>query len=191
MRWVVSLGLVAVSLVAVLWGMWHGWQARARRSAALLPALPEVPDDLGEPLTEPLEAVYVSTVRGSDRLDRVVAHGLGVRSSATVQVFASGVLVDRAGVLLFLGGDSLVQVTTSAGQAGKMMRADDAVVVLEWLPPELGLDDRPETLATALRMRRSADQEALLAAAATSQEDDGAPGDSASYNELPTTKERR
>lgn len=174
MRWAISLPLVALALVGALWGMRHGWQARARRSAALLPALPEVPDDLDPSLTEPLEAVYVSTVRASDRLDRVVAHGLGLRSSATVQVLASGVLVDRAGMLLFLGRDRLVQVTTSAGQAGKMMRADDAVVVLQWRPPDT--PEHPlETLATALRMRRAADQEALLAAAATLLADGLAP----------------
>jgi len=161
MRWALNVLLVVVVVVVALIAMRHGWQARARRSAALLPALPDVPDDLGAARTGPLEAVYVSTVRASDRLDRVVAHGLGIRSSATVQVFASGVLVDRAGVLLFLDPDHLRQVTTSAGQVGKMMRADDAVVLVEWTPPS----PAEEPLATALRMRRAADQEALLAAA--------------------------
>ncbi|MCL2454172.1 MAG: hypothetical protein FWD18_02545 [Micrococcales bacterium] len=185
MGWAIAGTLVAAVLVLVLVGMRSGWAGRARRSEALLPALPQVPDDLGEPLTRPLDAVYVSTVSAGDRLDRVVAHGLGLQASATVRVFTTGVLVDRAGVRLFLDPEHLRSVATSAGQAGKMLRDPDALVVLEWAPsaPDDGTGETRGPLASALRMRRSADQEALIAAVDTLLRDSDLDDDRAREND--------
>ncbi|MBU4337753.1 MAG: hypothetical protein KJ548_14420, partial [Actinobacteria bacterium] len=152
MTWVLSIALIVVVLVAALWGMRHGWVGRARTSAASLPGLPPVPNDLGAPTTALMPGIYVSTVLADDVLERVVAHGLGVKSQAAVQVFDSGVRIARSGAgELYLPRDVLRAVTTSAGQAGKFM-GGDGLTVLEWMPP--AVEDGPplEPLRTAVRL---------------------------------------
>ncbi len=160
--WASVLVLAALAVLG-LWGMWHGWQARGRRTAALVPALPDVPADPGAALGEPVEAVYVSSTRAGDWLDRVVAHGLGVRSPARVQVHADGVLLARTGAPdVWVPARALRGVGTSSGQAGKFVGRDE-LVVLTWVP-----DPRTGTpLDTALQVRHDDARPALLAAART------------------------
>src|SRR5690625_4212180 len=72
-----ALFLVIVALMGL------GWRRRGRRQADLPAPRPDTPlAELGE--TEeigPLEAVYVTTVLADQPLERVVAHGLGARST--------------------------------------------------------------------------------------------------------------
>ncbi|WP_208012551.1 hypothetical protein [Cellulomonas shaoxiangyii] len=156
-----SVTLLLVVLVLALWGMRAGWRNRARRTALLVPALPTAPADPGAARTEPAEAVYVSSTRAGDWLDRVVAHDLGVRSPAQVQVHDAGVLVRRTGARdVWVPADRLTAVGTTRGQAGKFV-GPDGLVVLTWVPdPTTGT-----ALDTALRLRHEADKDPLLTAA--------------------------
>ncbi len=159
---VTVLLVLAAAAVAVL-AMRVGWRHRAARTAVVVPALPPVPADgdpaLGRATTGALPAIYVSTTVAGDWLERVVAHDLGVRSAAVVQVFTGGVRVERDGAAdVFVPADALRAVATAPGMAGKYV-GGDGLVVLTWeVAGGVGLD-------TGLRPRRAEDRTALLQAA--------------------------
>ncbi len=157
-----TFALVLLVLVA-FWGMRAGWQARSRRSAALVPELPVPPAGLGAQRLAPVDAVYVSTTRAGDWLDRVTAQGLGVRSPAQVAVFDAGVLITRRGATdLFLPVAALRSGAGAPGIAGKVV-GGEGLVVLTWQArpdDERGLD-------TGLRPKHAADRARLIEAVTT------------------------
>lgn len=164
---------VAMGVVA-LWGMRAGWRHRGARTASLVPALPPVLADgdpaLGAPATGPMEATYVSSTVAGDWLERIVAHDLGVRSGAVVQVFAGGVRIERDGAAdLFVPAGALRAVGTTPGMAGKYV-GGDGLVVLTWQAPGddtagTGTGTGTTLVDTGLRPRRAEDRAGLLAAA--------------------------
>ncbi|TKR22962.1 hypothetical protein FA014_13710 [Cellulomonas hominis] len=160
-----SVTVLVVLGAALLVGMGRGWR-RLSRGASPVPAPPAVPAEeaLGDARTEPLDATYVSTTRAGDWLDRVGAHGLGVRSAATVQVFDQGVVVRRRGAPdVFVPRAALRAAGTSGGMAGKVV-GGEGLVVLTWAPSP---DDDPRGLDTGLRLRHRQEADALLAATQT------------------------
>jgi hypothetical protein len=149
------IALAAVGLAAML----VGWRHRLRRSTAEIAAPPAVPgpDALGEPRTAEIAATYVSTTRAGDWLDRVTAHGLGVRSAATVRVHDAGVVLRRRGAPdVFVPRAALRAVGTSGGMAGKVV-GGEGLVVLTWAPDP----DDPRGLDTGLRLRHPHEGELL------------------------------
>ncbi len=149
-----QLGLLLLLVVPVLWAMmWWGWRRRGRRQSDV-GALHTVPEPLSPSTFGPVEAVYVSTTRAGDWLDRVVAHGLGTRSDAEVSVHADGVLLRRAGAAdVWVPAADLTAVRRERGAAGKFVR-ERGLVVLTWTLGDAGLD-------TALRTRYDDDRGAL------------------------------
>jgi hypothetical protein len=160
-------GLVLL-LVPLVWGlMYRGWRARGRRQADVAePAVAPPGGDVGPDAVEPVEGVYVSTVRHGDWLDRVVAHGLGARSEVTVEAGRAGVWLRRSGARdVFIPAADLRGVTRSRGQAGKFT-VEEAMIVLTWRSGTADLD-------TAVRPRewqRAAELERRLAALATGED---------------------
>lgn len=153
MRGVSVLALVIV--VLMLWRMMFlGWRGRARGQQGV-PQPPPAPRALHDNASAGVEATYVSTTGAGDWLDRIVVHGLGVRSAARVMVDPAGVLVARTGAPdVFVPAAALRDVRRETMRAGKAL-AGGGLVVLEWV---LG-----DTLvATALSPRRDPD---LLVAA--------------------------
>ncbi len=171
MREAVGIAVLVVVLVVVLLAMRAGWRGRARRSATLVPVLPPVPAALGAALTEPVEAIYVSTTVAGDWLDRVVAHDLGVRSAASVRVHEGGVVVARPGARdLVVPAENLRGASLVPGIAGKVV-GGQGIVVVRWeavaARGALLRGDEPAAptlLDTGLRPRRAVDRERLLAA---------------------------
>ncbi|WP_298457731.1 hypothetical protein [uncultured Cellulomonas sp.] len=175
-----TVTILALLGASALWGMRAGWRHRAERTGAVVPSLPAVPADddpaLGRALTAPIEATYVSSTVAGDWLERVVAHDLGVRSGAVVQVFTGGVRVRRHGAAdLWVPAGALLAAGTAPGMAGKYV-GGDGLVVLTWQPPSSGATaDAPSDatadrapaarLDTGLRPRRAEDRAALLRAA--------------------------
>ncbi|WP_234346702.1 PH-like domain-containing protein [Cellulomonas timonensis] len=155
--------VVLVALGAlVLWSMRRGWRSRGVSTAAVVPDLPATPAEglRGAPVTEPMEATYISSTRAGDWLDRVVAHDLGVRSAAQAQVFERGVLLTRRGAAdVWVPSQSLRSVGTTSGMAGKYV-GGDGIVVLTW-----ALEGDERGLDTGVRPRRSQDRTRLLEAA--------------------------
>jgi hypothetical protein len=122
--------LILGVLSGVYWLMWRGWKNRAARQADL-PA-PESTAPQGSTLGEAVEGVYASTTTHGDWLDRIAAHGLGVRSNARVRVGSSGVLFEReAAPDVFVPAESLESVQAAPGIAGKVT-GGEGVVLVTW-----------------------------------------------------------
>ncbi|WP_246956057.1 hypothetical protein [Brachybacterium sp. Marseille-Q7125] len=157
--------ILPVLLLAALFAgamalMYLGWRSRGRSQADVPAPPPDAPlEQLGETLAEgPFEAVYVSTVRAGDPLDRIVAHGLGSRSRARISVGSAGTWrIDREGARSFtLPADTVTGLFTTPGIAGKAV-GGDGLLLIRWQLSE----DAP-ALDTGLRMDRRADHDLLL-----------------------------
>lgn len=135
-------GLLVLAVVPVLWGlMYLGWRRRARRQSGL-PAPLEAPPGggVGTPLVPPVAGTYVSTVSAGDWLDRVVAHGLGVRSAMRLHAGTAGLWFVRTGVRdVFVPAEDVVAVRRERGIAGKYT-LEEGVVVVRWRLGEVELD---------------------------------------------------
>jgi len=150
-QWVA--GLLVLLVVPLAFGlMWLGWRARARRQGDVA----EPPDSppatgLGEALVEPVEGLYVSTVRAGDWLDRVVVHGLGVRSDAVLHAGTAGLWLDRRGARgVFVPAADVLAVRVETGIAGKYT-VGEGLLVVRWRDGEVELDTgfRPREWATS------------------------------------------
>jgi len=138
-NWPVRLALVAamVGIIAlVLWAMRRGWQARIRRQADLgQPA-----EATGEPTPDAVPGLYIGTAFAGDWLDRVAAHGLGVRSRARLDFSDEGIAIYRDGApSLWIAADQVRLVRVDSGVAGTV-RSKDSVVVVTWQLGDRELD---------------------------------------------------
>lgn len=151
--------LLAVFVLLLLGLMRLGWRRRDARQTDL-PALPPVPAGLGEPESA-VPGIYVSSTTAGDWLDRIVAHGLGVKSEARVAVHPGGP-VPGVGVLrqgapsFFVPAAELTGVRLERGMAGKFVERN-GLVVITWR-----LGDR--LLDTGFRTRYAADRARLVTA---------------------------
>lgn len=162
--WLPIVGGTLLAIAVILGLLALGWRSR-RRAQADVPAPAAVPADLyGQEPAAQAEGMYVGTVRGADRLDRVAVHGLGLRSKAQLEVHAAGahpgLLVLRPGVAdLFIPAGRLVDAGVSAGIAGKFTEPG-GLVAWGW---RLGDAD----LTSAFRPRRPEDRDRVLDALQT------------------------
>ncbi len=151
-------GLVVLLVVPLAFGlMWLGWRGRARRQGDVAePAAGPPPSGLGQALVpEPVEGLYVSTVRAGEWLDRVVVHGLGVRSDAVMHAGTAGLWFSRTGARdLFVPAADVLAVRVESGIAGKYT-VGEGLLVVRWRTaggpgaPELDTGFRPREWATS------------------------------------------
>ena len=158
-QWPMRLLLAAVVLAViavVLVGMRRGWRNRASRQGDVS-ALPVPPVAL-EPLTlDPVHGVYLGSTAAGDWLDRIVVHGLGVRSRAALEAGPQGVLMRRSGAPdVFIPSECLREARSDRGIAGKAYERD-GVLVVTW-----DLDGR--LIDTGFRADEAAQQAAAEAA---------------------------
>ncbi len=159
-QWVA--GLLVLLVVPLVFGlMWWGWRGRARRQQDV-PAPADSPPatGLGVPLLDPVEGLYVSTVRAGEWLDRVVVHGLGVRSDAVLHSGDAGLWFSRTGARdLFVPASDVLAVRVESGIAGKYT-IGEGLLVVRWRtgvvdgaspthPVELDTGFRPREWATS------------------------------------------
>ncbi|MBW4095861.1 MAG: hypothetical protein HIU81_11075, partial [Acidobacteria bacterium] len=98
-----------------------------------------MPANLGNELFS-AEGTYVATTTSGDWLDRVAVQQLGLRTRAVLLVFESGVLLNRDGVPdVFIPAESLTEIRTESGMAGKFVEKDGLIVIM-WLLGEQALD---------------------------------------------------
>lgn len=153
-RFAERIGLTAV-LLALFAGlcllMLRGYRNRVARQSDL-----PVPASSAPAAFEPaagVEGVYASTTTHGDWLDRIAAHGLGVRSKARVSVTGDGVFFARqAAPDLFIPADDLVGAELAPGIAGKVT-GGTGVVLVTWRLGRKVLDTGFHPRARAERAR--------------------------------------
>ena len=154
--------LVPVLLLAALFGlivaaMIRGWRRRGRSQDHLGAPEDTTLDQRGETVAHgPVDAIYVDTVLAEQPLERVVAHGLGQRSKASVSLGEAGSWrLEREGAPdLTIPGPDVAEVTAGPGMAGKFI-GGDGLLIIRW---RLG----DQLLDTGLRLARRADHDLLL-----------------------------
>ncbi|WP_443045118.1 PH-like domain-containing protein [Streptomyces sp. NBC_00223] len=128
--WIVGLALF---VALVYWLMRQGWQWR-RTLQGGLPALPQPPEptgDVPEPLLT-LQGRYHGSTTAGEWLDRIVVHGLGVRSKAALTLTEQGLTVDRTGAPGFhVPAAALRGARLDRAIAGKVL-PEGGLLVITW-----------------------------------------------------------
>ncbi|MFE0424157.1 hypothetical protein [Streptomyces sp. NPDC058953] len=125
--WVVGL-LLFIALV--YWLMRQGWKWRGSLQSGL-PDLHPVPEAGGAPLAA-LDGRYHGSTTAGQWLDRIVAHGLGVRSRVELTLTEAGIDVVRPGARDFhIPRAALREARLDKGIAGKVL-AEGGLLVLTW-----------------------------------------------------------
>ncbi|WP_329080865.1 hypothetical protein [Streptomyces niveus] len=125
--WVVGLLLF---IAFVYWLMRQGWKWRGSLQSDL-PELPQAPEFPGE-ATLRLSGRYHGSTTAGQWLDRIVAHGLGVRSRVELTLTDAGVDVVRPGATdFFVPAGQLRAARLDKGIAGKVL-AEGGLLILTW-----------------------------------------------------------
>lgn len=127
-RYALPVVVLFVALLAVYFLMWRGWRGRSRRHD--LPELPATPDVNDLP-TAKLQAGarYFGTTVSGDWLDRVVARGLGSRSTARLSLSLEGLDVIRLAGSFRIPAEALRGARHDQGIAGKVIPPHGLLVV--------------------------------------------------------------
>jgi hypothetical protein len=138
----VELLLTALPLFVLLglayWLMWRGWRRRARKHD--LPPLPTAPPVSELPPAKlQAGARYFGTTVNGDWLDRVVARGLGARSSARLSLSTEGLDVVRLAGSFRIPVQALRGARHDQGIAGKVV-PPHGILVVTWRHGDLLLD---------------------------------------------------
>jgi len=87
---VVVIGLVVQAIV-------RGWRHRAERQAALIGALPPIPDTVGPVIVPAMKGLYVGSTLAPSWQDRVAVGDLGYRTKAVLTRYPEGIMLQRSG----------------------------------------------------------------------------------------------
>ncbi len=136
--WVAPVTVLVVVLALAYVGMWRGWRRRAgRHDLPPLVAAPPVADL--PPAKLQAGARYFGTTVSGDWLDRVVAQGLGARSSARLSLSPDGLDVIRLAGSFRIPVEALRGARHDQGIAGKVV-PPHGVLVVTWQHGDLLLD---------------------------------------------------
>ncbi len=131
--WAARLGWVAgllLFIAFVYWLMRQGWKWRGSLQSDL-PDLPTAPETPGEAKRE-LSGRYHGSTTAGQWLDRIVAHGLGVRSRVELTLTDAGLEVSRPGARdFFVPADALREARLDKGIAGKVL-AEGGLLIVTW-----------------------------------------------------------
>lgn len=136
--WVAPVTLLALVLVLAYLGMWLGWRRRSRKHD-LPPLVPAPPVADLPPARLQGGARYFGTTVSGDWLDRVVARGLGARSTSRLSLSDEGLDVIRLAGSFRIPADALLGARHDQGIAGKVV-PPHGVLVVTWRHGELVLD---------------------------------------------------
>ncbi|MFF4173450.1 hypothetical protein [Streptomyces sp. NPDC001744] len=131
--WAGRLGWVAGLLLFVAfvyWLMRQGWKWRGSLQSGL-PELPGAPERTGEARLT-LHGRYHGSTTAGQWLDRIVAHGLGVRSRVELTLTDAGIAVVRPGARdFFLPAAALRGARLDKGIAGKVL-TEGGLLIITW-----------------------------------------------------------
>jgi hypothetical protein len=130
--------LCVLVLALALLGMRAGWRNRLARQSDL-PALPAVPDELGDALLT-VRGLYIGTTFAASWQDRVAHGGLGARADTVASLHPTGLLLDRQGSTpVFIPAATFIEARLAPGLAGKVM-GEGGLLVLRWRLGDAELD---------------------------------------------------
>lgn len=125
--WIIGLVLF---VTLVYWLMRQGWQWR-RTLQGGLPELPQAPEETGPPLLD-FDGRYHGSTTAGRWLDRIVAHGLGVRSKVHLVLTEEGLDADRSGAPgFFVPTAALRGARLDKAIAGKVL-TEGGLLVVTW-----------------------------------------------------------
>jgi hypothetical protein len=131
----IMAALLAVLIAFVIQLMMRGWRARARRQAALIGALPPVPETVGSPIVAPTRGVYVGCTLAPSWHDRVAVADLGYRSKAVLTRYPEGIMVQRSGASpIWIPQESITAIRTERGMVGKVA-THEGILAIRWRLP--------------------------------------------------------
>lgn len=121
--------LIVIAVIAALFAlMWLGWRARKNRQSGI-PA-PEAPAADLKLSSPPVAGTYVATTLAAEPLERVAVHHLGVRTTASLGISGTGVVLDRDGVPdMLIPAAALEGVRTESGMIGKFVERDGLIII--------------------------------------------------------------
>ncbi|HSV37996.1 MAG TPA: hypothetical protein VLI04_04485 [Nocardioidaceae bacterium] len=134
----VPIAILFGVLVLAFVGMWFGWKRRGRKHD--IPPLVELPNvkDL-PPAKLDASARYFGTTVSGDWLDRVVARGLGARSSCRIRLSDEGIDVVRVAGSFRIPAAAVRGGRHDQGIAGKVV-PPHGILVVSWAHGDLVLD---------------------------------------------------
>ena len=135
--WKPTLILFGIVVVCYLL-MWRGWKRRAKKhDLAPLVEIPNVKDL--PPAKLDSAARYFGTTVAGDWLDRVVAQGLGARSSCRIRLSDEGIDVVRMAGSFRIAATALRGARHDQGIAGKVV-PPHGLLVVTWTHGDYTLD---------------------------------------------------
>lgn len=147
MRTALAVGVTILVLLGAYLLMWRGWRRRASAQADLPPLPAPLPPSTVR--YGPVAGVFVGTTTAGDWLDRIVAHSLGLRSTAELTVTDAGVTIERdPEPALSIPAGALRAVRVDRAAAGRAVRSGE-YLILTWSHGDRLLDSavRPDRRA--------------------------------------------
>jgi hypothetical protein len=127
--------LVAVVIAVAIQAMMRGWRHRAERQAALIGALPSLPDIVGPAIIPATKGLYVGSTLAPHWNDRVAVGDLGYRAKAVLTRYPEGILLQRTGAgPIWIPDDSIAAIRTERAIAGKAM-THEGILAIRWRLP--------------------------------------------------------
>ena len=131
----IMAALVAVVIAVAIQAMMRGWRHRAERQAALIGALPSLPDVVGPAIIPATKGLYVGSTLAPHWNDRVAVGDLGYRAKAVLTRYPEGIMLQRIGTgPIWIPDDSIAAIRTERAIAGKAM-THEGILAIRWRLP--------------------------------------------------------
>lgn len=164
MRSVLSVLLLLAAVLAVYFAMWRGWRHRGERQADV-PSLHPVVAPVDAPVLRKADGRYFATTTAGDWTDRIVVHGLGVRSPCTLRLTPAGLDVLRGDLSFGVPRAGLVGARHDRGTAGKVLPPHGVLVVTWRHPGTAGVPGGPQrTFDSGFRLQHAAEHQTWVTA---------------------------
>jgi len=133
--------IVVVAIAVVIQLMLRGWRRRAERQAALIGALPPLPDTVGPAIVPPTRGLYVGSTLVPHWNDRVAVGDLGFRHKAVLTRYPEGIMLQRTGAgPIWIPDESITEIRTEKSLAGKAL-THEGILAIRWrLPSGVEID---------------------------------------------------
>jgi hypothetical protein len=115
--------------------MLRGWLHRAQRQAAMIGALPPLPDTVGPALIGATKGLYVGSTIAPSWQNRIGVGDLGFRCKAVLTRYPEGIMLQRTGAgPIWIPDESITAIRTERGIAGKAL-THDGILAIRWTLP--------------------------------------------------------